>query len=1036
VGKYRGRCPKCGARVDYESAVGDSLVCPACHARLRVPAHARAVSPSRAPTLAGQTSQPAPADPLIGKTLGEFEIVGVIGRGGMGAVYKARQPSLGRFVAIKVLPKRFAEDASFVERFSREARSAAAIRHPNIIEVFVIGQDKGHQYIAMEFIEGESLADLLKRESKLPPDRALDLMKQVASALAKAHSLGIVHRDIKPANILLTSEGMAKVADFGLAKREGVDVSVTVTGASLGTPLYMAPEVARGQPADPRSDLYSLGATFYQAIAGKPPFDGATPAELIVKHVNTPPPPLQSLAPDCPAPFCRIIHRLLAKNPAHRYSSAEKLLEAIERLEERLAQKAAGPQPEPKPTTRRRQAPPQRPPPPLPLVVGGCAVAATILLVVLIVALGGRRRRTQATHPTTQDAIQKAIAARMEQNAETVFNNARVCLERKEYEKARGYLDRLAEKYATTQFYAARKSDITALREQIDAYIKGPPPLPKPKTSKPTPPKPIPPKPKTTTPPRPAPGPPPDGDERWTEWEDLFDGTSLHAWLPKGSGWRIQPEGVLGWQKGCGHLWTRQQFDDFELDLEFTLAKGSNSGVFVRTANPRDPVKMGLEVQLVDSYGEKPLNSRTTCGAIYGVLAPKANPVRPPGEWNRLRIRSEGDALRVILNGTVVVDAAMARHGRPMERAGHIVLQDHGTPVWFRSIRLRRLKPYIESKEGSWRIYLKWPFDEKEAKRRQVETAKALGVPVEQDIDLGKGVKMTLVLIPAGEFLMGNKEGVKPEELQKTYGGDLDWYRRELFARRRRTVERPFWLGKTEVTQAQWQQVVGSNPSRGKVGPQLPVDNVSWDDCQRFVEKLSGRLNTSSRLPSEAEWEWACRAGADSEFYFGVDPSELPSHAFFEANAGGSAQPVGMKAANAWGLHDMLGSVWEYCQDRYSSQYEPGEEDKYVSRGGSWNCNSGRCRVSARTRTRSSYKGAGGGLRVVVDIRASAAQPQPKPPGPAGARATPKIDVRDHAVLRSVEANLVAWDFAGAAAELAKLVGGASLPRVQQMIAV
>ncbi len=218
-----------------------------------------------------------------------------------------------------------------------EARAAAAIRHPNIIEVYTVGCDKGHEFIAMEFVEGGSLADLLKREGRLPPDRALELLKQVASCLAKAHAVGVLHRDIKPGNLLLTSDGLVKVADFGLAKHEGVDVSVTASGAALGTPLYMAPEVSEGHPADPRSDLYSLGATFYQAIAGRPPFDGQTPAELVRKRLTTEVTPLVDLAPACPPPLSRIIHRLLQKDPADRYASAQSLLETLNAIESRAA---------------------------------------------------------------------------------------------------------------------------------------------------------------------------------------------------------------------------------------------------------------------------------------------------------------------------------------------------------------------------------------------------------------------------------------------------------------------------------------------------------------------------------------------------------------------------------------------------------------------------------------------------------------------------------------------------------------------------
>ena len=320
MAKYPAKCPRCGSRVEFGDADA-RITCPRCQATLTAPRTATAR---------------AGGDPLVGQTLGEFEILELLGRGGMGAVYKGRQAALDRLVAIKVLPQHLASDASYVARFEREAKAAAAIEHPHIVQVYTVGEAGGVRYIAMQFVDGENLHDLLRRRGPLPPDRALELLKQVTSALAEAHSCGILHRDIKPSNILLDAKGNAKVADFGLAKHEGVDVSVTASGAALGTPLYMPPEAAVGTPFDARSDLYSLGATFYHLLAGRPPFEGATPAQLIVKHFDAEPPPLAGCAPGTPPALCETIHRLLAKAPAERYQTADDLLEAVRPLEAQL----------------------------------------------------------------------------------------------------------------------------------------------------------------------------------------------------------------------------------------------------------------------------------------------------------------------------------------------------------------------------------------------------------------------------------------------------------------------------------------------------------------------------------------------------------------------------------------------------------------------------------------------------------------------------------------------------------------------------
>jgi len=254
-----------------------------------------------------------------------------------------------------------------------------------------------------------------------------------------------------------------------------------------------------------------------------------------------------------------------------------------------------------------------------------------------------------------------------------------------------------------------------------------------------------------------------------------------------------------------------------------------------------------------------------------------------------------------------------------------------------------RLAPDLAPKAGAWKVYTEWPFDEKEAKRRQTETAKALGVPVEQDIDLGNGVRMTMVLIPAGEFLMGSPPTTSPEQLQKLYGGEAEWYQREL-PQHRVTITRPFWLGKTEVTQEQWQAVMGSNPSEFAGKPQNPVEQVSWDDCEALHQKLSAKLKKTFRLPTEAEWEYACRAGAATEFYFGDNAQVLGDYAWWRTNSGDSPQPVGRKRPNAWGLHDMAGNVWEWCEDWFGPYDKEAKKDPKgapsapgrLVRGGSW----------------------------------------------------------------------------------------------------
>ncbi len=271
----------------------------------------------------------AKADGLAGQILGRFEVGPAIGHGALGTVYKARHPALDRFVALRVLPE--LRDPQFVERFRRELRAAAALNHPNIVGVHDMGEDRGCAFIAMELVEGESLADMMRREGRVPVVQALEIMKQVVAALGVAHASGVIHRDIKPSNILISQKGLAKLGDFGMALRSETDVT-SATGTIPASAHYLPPEAARGEPLDARSDLYSLGATFYHALAGRPPFSGPSGAELARRHAEMHAPPLAQTAPDLPPSLASVVDHCLAKDPCARFESAGELLAALNQV--------------------------------------------------------------------------------------------------------------------------------------------------------------------------------------------------------------------------------------------------------------------------------------------------------------------------------------------------------------------------------------------------------------------------------------------------------------------------------------------------------------------------------------------------------------------------------------------------------------------------------------------------------------------------------------------------------------------------------
>ena len=266
---------------------------------------------------------------LTGRQFGHYQIVAPLGEGGMAAVYKAYQPAMERYVAIKVLPRHMSKSDEFVTRFRREARMLAQLQHPHILPVFDYGEADGYPYIVMPFIISGTLAELLHKQ-RLPLAEVRRIMTQIGDALGYAHARGMIHRDIKPSNVLVDERGNCLLTDFGLARMAEASTKLTSSGDIMGTPAYMSPEQGAGSAIDRRSDIYSLGIILYEMVTGRVPYTAETPVAVVFKHIQDPLPSIHKFNPDLPESVELILLKALAKSPEDRYQTAEDFVQAVQ----------------------------------------------------------------------------------------------------------------------------------------------------------------------------------------------------------------------------------------------------------------------------------------------------------------------------------------------------------------------------------------------------------------------------------------------------------------------------------------------------------------------------------------------------------------------------------------------------------------------------------------------------------------------------------------------------------------------------------
>ena len=276
---------------------------------------------------------PPPVD-LTGRELGDYRIIRRLGRGGMADVYLSTQKSLNRNIALKILKPELAKDESYVKRFLREAQAAAGLRQTNIVQIHEVGERDGFHFISQEYVQGRNLKQYLSRHGAVEPVMAISVLRQCALALQEAGKQNVIHRDIKPENIMLSTNGEVKITDFGLARvnNDAQKQALTQVGVTMGTPLYMSPEQVEGRSIDQRSDIYSLGVTAYQMLAGRPPFDGDNALSIALQHVKDQAPALSTLRPDVPIELCQLVEMMMEKNREKRPADAAHLIKELRKV--------------------------------------------------------------------------------------------------------------------------------------------------------------------------------------------------------------------------------------------------------------------------------------------------------------------------------------------------------------------------------------------------------------------------------------------------------------------------------------------------------------------------------------------------------------------------------------------------------------------------------------------------------------------------------------------------------------------------------
>jgi len=979
---------------------------------IRSPAQGGATTPDLTPMreFLGRASRPVQdlaADklllPLPRVQMGERVFPGIagipllakLGQGGMGAVYYGVHPRLGSELAIKVLPFHLAEQQpEVIHRFLREARIAANVLSPHLVQVTDVNEECGIFYLIMEFIRGQSAGeytqDMLRSDQPGAPETvALDICIAAAKGLAAAHAAGAIHRDIKPANIMIpfirgTDELAfrdAKLADLGLARVEDREEgsAITASDSAMGTPGYMAPE----QASDPKgagkpADVFSLGATLYTLLTLHPPFSGSTPMQTMLRTIREAHGPVGHLRADVSSATARLIDLCLAKEPGSRYPEAEALLAALTICREKLSgttiiAAALGRAPGERPRGAGRKGEEK--------AKAGGAKSVRLAAGRLREELAQREKEFQAlltgaeqdlaADPPRPEAAQgkleeaeargRADEARgwpdllraldppldvrkqhaeerlraLEEASQDEALQAQASLEvaRAEFEQAATELKRAAQE--------GGDAVLGRLKVLCEQHVHGGPRRK-------------------------------EAEKQYRFGKSLLENHRFNearkafaageAILGELTTWRAEVEKVLREEPRL-----REMLADALSRLD---ADERSSYAFVEDRLGGADAR--LEAGDVAGAGTLLAEVRTGMEGATRAVTSRREALSAQAGIEDLT------ALHEFAQGAGRGKEAFAQAEREAQRGaweeaeGHyraaragfegVLTQARGEVGTLLALakRQHKLRRYDAALKTLGALLQAEPHQVEALTLRELVARDKLGLPKELILELGGDVKLVAVLMVPGKFTMGSAFGEKDRKSDEGPAHQV-------------TISKPFYMGKYEVTQEQYERVMGRNPSSFK-GPKKPVQNVSWHDAAAFCQKVGQGAAKLVRLPTEAEWEYACRAGTQTRFLSGDDESQLSAFAWHDSNSDHTTHPVGWRKPNGWGLCDMHGNVWEWCLD-WHGNYEksaahdpqgPVEGEYRVLRGGSCFDAPALCRSASRIRGNPVNRDYRIGFRVVV----------------------------------------------------------------------